>query len=259
MKTKSFLFTLLCCILVGLSVKVFAITKQDRNVGVFTKVSVSNGIDLYLTQGNTHSVAIETDEDIIDKIETVVENGTLSIKVKKGEKINWKNGKLILKAYVTTPTIEAIRGSGGSDIYPQTTINSNGFLEIALSGGSDLKGGTMKAKQVNLKLSGGSDAKLLAVTADTFIAHISGGSDLEGSVTAPAIDLKQSGGSDSKLTVNTTNLSVANSGGSDVSVSGKTHTIIAKASGASDINATNLSYESSDISKSGGSDIRLKK
>lgn len=259
MKTKNFLFILLCCTLVGLSVKVLAVTKQDRNVGAFTKIGVSSGIDLYLTQGNTHSVAIETEEDIIDKIETVVENGTLIIRVKQGERINWRNGKLTLIAHVTTPVVEAIRGSGGSDIYPQTPINSNGALDITLSGGSDLKDGTIKAKDIYLKLSGGSDAKQLDMTADKLTAVLSGGSDCKGTVTAPTIELKQSGGSDSNLTIDATTLNVVTSGGSDVLLSGKTHTITAKASGSSDIKANDLTYEKSDISKSGGSDIYLRK
>lgn len=259
MKTKSFVFTLLCCLLVGVSVKVFAaVTKEDRNVGSFTKVSVSSGIDLHLTQGSSHSVVIETEEDIINKIETVVENGTLIIKVKKGERISW-NGKITLKAHVTTPVVDAIRGSGGSDIYLQTPISSNGSLEVALSGGSDLKSGSLKAKDMNVKLSGGSDAKQLDITADTFTGNFSGGSDCSGTITAPTIELKQSGGSDSNLTVNATTLNIVTSGGSDVSLSGRTHTITAKASGSSDIKANGLTYEQSDISKSGGSDIYLKK
>lgn len=260
MKTKNILFILLCCALVGLSVKVFASVKQEqRNVGSFTKISVSSGINLYLTQGSTHSVSIETEEEILDLIETKVENGTLTIKVKNGEKINWINGQLVLNAHVSTPTIDAIRGSGGADIYPQTPINNNSSLEIALSGGADLKAGSIKAKDLNIKLSGGSDAKQLDVTADTFTGAFSGGSDCAGTVKATTIDIKQSGGSDSNLTIDAQTLTITTSGGSDAKLSGKTNTITAKASGSSDIKATELSYEKSDVSKSGGSDIHLKR
>lgn len=260
MKTKKIITLLFICLIAGASIKALAgVKKEDRNVAPFTKISVSSGIDLYLTQGNTHSVAIEAEEDILSKIETAVENGVLTIKVKRGERINWRNGKLTLIAHVSTPTIEAIMGSGGSDIYPQTPINSNASLAIMLSGGSDFKSGTVKAKDVEVKLSGGSDAKQLDVTADTFTVAISGGSDCYATVNATDIELKQSGGSDSKLTVSTETLNVSVSGGSDATLSGKTNTIVAKASGASDIKATSLSFERSDISKSGGSDIYLKK
>lgn len=259
MRTKNIITMLFVCLFVGISASTFAaVIKEDRNVGSFTKVSVSNGIDLHLTQGSTHSVSIETDEDIINKIETIVEDRTLIIKVKKGERISW-NGKRTLKAHVTTPVAEAIRGSGGSDIYLQSAINSPGSLDITLSGGSDLKNGSLKAKDVSLKLSGGSDAKQLDITADTFTGTFSGGSDCYGTINAPEIDIKQSGGSDSNLTVNATNLNIITSGGSDASLSGSTRTITARASGSSDIKASNLSYENSDISKSGGSDVYLKK
>ena len=245
--------------LVGLSVKASAaVVKEERNVGSFTKVSVASGIDLYLTQGNTHAVTIEAEDDIISKVEAVVENNTLTIRIKRGDNISW-SGYKTLKAHVTALVVEAIQASGGSDIYPQTAINSKGSLAILLSGGSDLKSGHLTAKDISLKLSGGSDAKQLNITAESFDAVLSGGSDCTGSVSATTIGLKQSGGSDCNLSVNTTTLNVTTSGASDALLSGKTHTIIAKVSGSSDIKAKGLSYEKSDVSKSGGSDVYLKK
>ncbi|MDR0661146.1 MAG: DUF2807 domain-containing protein [Prevotellaceae bacterium] len=262
MKTKNLIVAFICCLLVGYSIHSFAIEKQDRNVTSFTKVSVSGGIDLYLTQGNTLSVSIETEKDILDKIETKVENGTLIIKLKKGEKINWRSykGKLTLIAHVSAPTIEHVQGSGGSDIYPQTPINTNGNFGITLSGGADLKNATINAKNIEMKLSGGSDAKQFTANATTFIAQISGGSDIDNAtVNAPDINIQQSGGSDAKLNVNCERLDVRASGGSDLTLSGKTNTITVNASGASDIKASNFSYESSDINKSGSADVKLRK
>ena len=256
MKTKTFFTTALLLILT--CTFAFSTVKQERNVGSFTKVSVSSGINLYLTQGNTHSVTVETDEEIVNLIETEVKSGMLAIKVKSGEKINWKKGKLVLNVHVTAPVIEALQGSGGADIYLETPINSNGSLNIALSGGADLKTGSIKAKDINLKLSGGSDAKHLDVTADKLTAYLSGGADCAGTINAPTIYIEQSGGSDSNITVSADTLTVITSGGSDAKLSGKTNTIVAKASGASDIKATNLTYEQSDIRKSGGADIYLK-
>lgn len=260
MKTKSFFTTAFLCLLVGISITVYGAIKQDRNVGSFTKIEVSSGIDLHLTQGSNKSVSIETEESIMNKIETVVENGTLKIRVKSGEKINWTTGKLVLIAHVTTPTIEGLQASGGSDIIPQTPIKSSGRLDISLSGGSDLKDATIDANELNLKQSGGSDSKQLTVTAKTFTANISGGSDIKnGNINAPTIDIKQSGGSDATLKVSTETLIVNTSGGSDITLSGKTNSITANASGAASVKATGLTYVKSDVKKSGGSDIKLSK
>ena len=46
--------------------------------GSFTAISVSDGIDLYLTQGNEESLAVSaSDEKYLERFVTKVENGTL--------------------------------------------------------------------------------------------------------------------------------------------------------------------------------------
>jgi len=53
---------------------------QQRNVSNFHAIEVSNGIYLYLKQGNTNAVAVSASlQELTVKIKTEVENGVLKI------------------------------------------------------------------------------------------------------------------------------------------------------------------------------------
>jgi len=57
-------------------------SKETRKVGEFHGISVSSGIDLYITQKNIQEVRVEADEDDMDDLVTKVENGILKIYMK---------------------------------------------------------------------------------------------------------------------------------------------------------------------------------
>ena len=69
---KTIILRKLPLLLLLLSVSIWANAEkgdtQTRHVASFSKISVSSGIDLYLTQGSTESVKVEADADLIDKI-----------------------------------------------------------------------------------------------------------------------------------------------------------------------------------------------
>ena len=52
--------------------------QQRTVIAGFTAITVSDGINLYLTQGNEESVAVSASEEkYMERFKTVVENGTL--------------------------------------------------------------------------------------------------------------------------------------------------------------------------------------
>src|SRR5882724_2674233 len=91
---------------------------QKRTLNAsFTGISVSNGIDLYLTQDNEESVAVSASEEkYLERLKTVVEDGMLKIYFdNKGISLNI-NDKRKLKAYVSFKTLERLVGSSGADV-----------------------------------------------------------------------------------------------------------------------------------------------
>jgi len=186
---------------------------QVRQASGFHAIRVSNGIDLYLSQG-TEAVAVSASEaQYRDRIMTVVENGVLKIYLDdKWSHWNWGNQKL--KAYVSFSMLDGLHASGGSDIYTTGVIKSD-KLDLTLSGGSDFKDAKVDINDMHIRQSGGSDVHISG-RAGRLTVDASGGSDLHGyDLVTDFCNIEASGGSDATITVNK-ELNVDASGGSDI-------------------------------------------
>jgi hypothetical protein len=186
-----------------------------RRVTSFHAVEVSSGIDLYLTQGNESVAVSATSEDARDKIITKVEDGVLKIYFEHGVGFNWSNKHL--KAYVSFKTLDALKASGGSDVYAEDGINSNDLI-VKLSGGSDFRG-KISSSDLKMEASGGSDM-YVSGKANTLYVEVSGGSDFHGyDLVTDVCNVDANGGSDVYITSNK-EMNVDASGGSDVRYKG---------------------------------------
>ncbi|NJO91955.1 MAG: hypothetical protein HC831_25535, partial [Chloroflexia bacterium] len=96
-------------------------------------VEVENGIDLYISQGNSETLKIEADQNLHQYVKTEMEGDNLRISLSKIV----RKAKT-LRVYLTVKQIKGIGVSGGSDLYTETKLESNS-LSIICSGGSDAK------------------------------------------------------------------------------------------------------------------------
>lgn len=231
---KSSIFTLL---IIGTSIN-YAIAQSSKNVNLksFNQVTVSSGIDLYLTQGNTETLTIKGNDDLIKDVIVEQNAGAVTIRYKEG--INW--GRLFknqtIKVYLNYKTLTGLTASGGSDVYTQNNIKSD-VLNLRASGGSDLKL-MLTVKDLTLTISGGSDADLKG-SGENLQLTASGGSDInafEYSVNNAKATV--SGGSDANLYVNKA-LEASASGGSDINYRGKASLRKTSSSKSGDINHVN--------------------
>lgn len=187
---------------------------EKRDVKGFHGISVSAGIDLYLSQGNEEAVAVSaSDANYRDKIRTEVKDGVLDIYIdKNGDHWGWGDHKL--KAYVSFRDLDILKASGGSDVYAADGIKG-GKLKIELAGGSDLKGKVDISGDLVITQSGGSDVDISG-TVSSLSVHATGGSDMNGyGLSTQVCNVMASGGSDVHITVSK-ELNVTASGGSDV-------------------------------------------
>ncbi len=184
--------------------------------GSFTAIKISGGIDLYLSQYETESIAVSASEEKYrNNIKTVVENNTLKIYY-DGDKM-WSSGNKKLKAYVSFKTLQKLQASGASDVQVAGAITSSSLV-IDMSGASDFKG-TVQVNDLSLELSGASDATISG-TAKTVTIESSGASDVKGyNLETEVCNAKASGASDINITVNR-ELSANASGASDISYKG---------------------------------------
>jgi hypothetical protein len=229
MKNSS--FTLIAIVFIALSANSTAISAQEnKDIAItnFTEVSVSSGIDLYLTQSNSENIRVNAHTDLLKNV--VVEKKGNNLNIRYKDNISWSRlfkGQSI-KVYVNYKTLQAISASGGSDVYSQNTLKTD-KLSISASGGSDIDLNVV-AKDIQIQTSGGSDVNIKG-NATNMEASSSGGSDIDalGFVVENA-RVSASGGSDTNVHV-TKALDVTANGGSDVNYKG--NPAVKKASGKS--------------------------
>jgi hypothetical protein len=227
---------------------------QKRNLPSFNAIKISSAIDLYLSQSNSNEVAVSASTlDVRNHIVTEVEGGTLIIRMDNNN--NWwdwkKWGNTKLKAYVSVKELNALTGSGATNIHIMGALESDKLI-IKLSGASDLRG-ELNVGNLNITVSGASNIKS-QVKAIMIGIDGSGASVVELTGTVNDLSVEVSGASEAKLyNLNAKGAIVKASGASSANVNVST-ILKAHASGASNIN-----YKGSALregSASGASDIK---
>lgn len=144
--------------------------KQNREIPEFTAITVNDGIDVFIRQGNTVSLQVETDENLQESIITEVNNGVLKMYIKD----NIQNARKI-NVYLTVTNLSSISANEGCDITTETELNVKS-LEINCNEGSDLKLDII-AEELSCILKEGSDAKIKG-EAERFNLNAKEGSDI---------------------------------------------------------------------------------
>lgn len=206
-------------------------SRQTRKVSEFHGITVSSGIDLYLTQKDIQEVKVEAEEEDMEYLVTEVEDGILKIYMKDRSVFNF-NWSSTRKVYVSFRNLDKLEASAGSDVYSQSVLNL-GKLELHASSGSDIKL-ELTATDVNAESSSGSDIQLKGkadyiqvsassgsdINAADFVskrcnANVSSGSDIRVNVT-DELDANASSGGDIAYSGNPTRKNINESSGGDV-------------------------------------------
>ena len=181
-----------------------------REAKNFNAIKVSSGIDLYLKMGDSEEVKVVADDDLIDKLITEVDDGTLRIYMKKSNWGNWGFSKT-RKVYVTVTELNAIDASSGSDVNSEGTLKGE-TLKVRASSGSDVSLDVVY-KNFSLDTSSGSDARIQGKTKN-FEAEASSGSDIKAQDLESVIcKVRVSSGSDATVSVSDELYARASSGG----------------------------------------------
>ncbi|MEO9145263.1 MAG: head GIN domain-containing protein [Ginsengibacter sp.] len=204
---------------------------EVRNVGTFSGIKVSGGIDVYLSQSDDYALAVSASDDRFrDEIKTEINNGILTISY--GGSSLWYNSNRKLRAYVSFKTLESLEASGASDFIISGNFKSDD-VKIRLSGACDMKG-LVNIENLQLSLSGASTVKISG-TVQNIKIEASGASDLKNyDLVVDNCVANLSGASDVKITVNKS-LSARASGASSLYYKGNPDRRDISSSGASNI------------------------
>lgn len=145
---------------------------ETRDVGDFHAIRSSGSIDVEISEGDTYSVSVENDENILPVIVTEVQGGTLNIHYKSNTSINSDHAKV----YVTAPSLDKIISSGSADIMINDVVKNDRQIEISVSGSGNIKGG-VDAPEISASI-GGSGNVTLSGRTKNFNGKVSGSGDL---------------------------------------------------------------------------------
>lgn len=183
------------------------ITSQYRTVDNFTAVHCSGSMDVRITQSESNSVKVETDENLIPYLDIFVDGNTLVVREKQGYNLNPSKS---LTVYVSSPSFKEVEMSGSGNIVSDNTISGSEPLKMHVSGsgninltvnvpklGADISGSgniVLKGQSTDLSISmnGSGDISCFDLTSDNVSLDISGSSDAD--VTAnKKLDIEVSG------------------------------------------------------------------
>jgi hypothetical protein len=185
------------------------VVTQEEAITGFDQLDVSDGFTVAVGQGDSFSVVIRVDDNLLEHVQVAKQGSTLQIGLIPGRFIQGGT----LEAEVTMPELTGLDGSGGSHVTLSDFASGN-TLEVDLSGGSHL-GGHIEAGDATFDISGGSHATLSGAAMDLRV-DASGGSHARlGDMTVANADVDASGGS--HVTVNASGeLNAVANGGAQV-------------------------------------------
>lgn len=106
------------------------VTKETRNLEKFTALDAGGAFTVILSAGENQQVVVETDQNLLQKVNTEVKGNTLFLSTAKMGRYT------ALKVYITTPDLEKITVQGACNLSSSGVYKAD-MLEIISSGASN--------------------------------------------------------------------------------------------------------------------------
>ena len=186
-----------------------AIKQQHRAPGKFSGISLHLPATVELRSGTNDDILIETDDNLLPLIDTVVENGVLYLRpVKRHQNLRTRTMKMVIQVRELDRIIVGGDGSVAADLVRSPTLRCNidGAGSIALK--------RIDTDSLSVNIAGSGDFKALAGSTGKLAVAISGSGDVElDRVTAQDAEVSIAGSGDVRLAVrNTLHGTIAGSG-----------------------------------------------
>lgn len=165
------------------------VKRQARQVAHFSGVAFELPGKLELRTGDSEGVTIETDDNLLPLVETVVENGTLKIRPSRRDmNLRTRNLKVVVNARQVerlalggSGSIDAdsLRGArlsidiGGSGDINVRNLDS-GSVAVTLGGSGDFKAAGGNARQLSVSIGGSGTVDMGRVQSDNVSINVAG-------------------------------------------------------------------------------------
>jgi hypothetical protein len=147
---------------------------ETRPVSGFHAVSLAAPINVEIVQGDTESLTLDADEELLAVLETVVENGVLKIRDTSTWGRTWHIDHVI--ARITMKTIDSLSTRGSGDI-KAAAVKSDG-LKVAIAGSGDIFIGALTANELDVSIAGSGDM-MVGGKVDHVHTSIAGSGDMK--------------------------------------------------------------------------------
>ena len=172
------------------------VVREERQVKNFTGVRVSNQGDLKIELGDKEQLIIEAEDNLIEHIDTWIEDGMLKIGTKRN--INLRNKKSI-RYYLTAKKLDYLAVSSSGDITAPKLKAEDFTVRISSSGDIDLD--ALEAENISVGISSSGELYIGELSANELSVKISSSGDFkidEGEVEEQTIHISSSGNYDGR-------------------------------------------------------------
>ena len=191
------------------------VTKQAREVSNFSALGLALPGTVEVRMGTTESVWIETDDNIIPLIETVVEDGTLKIRpVRRELQLDTRNLKVVVQA----KKLDRIAVGGSGSVDAEGIRGSKLTFDVGGSGSMNLRG--IEGESVIVSLGGSGNLKASG-SADKLKVSIGGSGKVSTGQLATRDAVVSIGGSGQAVVSARQTLTVSVAGSGDVGYYGE--------------------------------------
>jgi hypothetical protein len=204
------------------------VVNQSRDAGTFNQIDLNGAGEIIITQGNTESITVEAEDNLMPYIKTSVNNNKLSISFDNGMPVPTKS----VKFHITVKDLSSINISGSGKII-SNNLNVNN-LAINVNGAADGNLSNFNAQTLKIKISGAGKMTIAGTVNDQTI-DISGAGDYSAnSLSSKTTSISINGGG--KATVRVSNaLNATINGGGQISYIGSPQ-VTQQINGAGNIN-----------------------
>ncbi|HUZ58188.1 MAG TPA: head GIN domain-containing protein [Hanamia sp.] len=203
--------------------------KETREVTNFTSLASHGAIDVQISYGTSNSISVEADENLLQYIETTVDNGELIIKPKQN--INLKSRSRMI-VYVSMTTINSLSQSGSGNIKGDGEFSNDDKADIKVSGSGNIKLDFGTFHNIGLFVSGSGNIEMKGNTADNISATVAGSGNIDCSkVNCNEVNARISGSGNVRVSAEKT-INAEISGSGNVFYKGDATDITSKISGS---------------------------
>jgi len=201
---RNFLYVVIILTFSGMA---FSQNKESRDVDSFRRVQVSEGIDVYLKQGNKEVVRVDSENLPLERVITrVTEDGTLKIHLDGNNRSNK------ITVYVTYVKLNDISASSAAGVYSESVIKTN-RLDISASSAASIEV-EVEATEVEVSVSSSGEVELKGKVHEIEIHASSAGEVDAYDLDVNIVEAKASSAGSIKITANEEIYATASSGGS---------------------------------------------